>query len=59
MKNSDFNWTRLSGSTVLISDRYDFEYDPMYDGLAGTAVNLMALAQNAGAIKPFYVYITA
>jgi hypothetical protein len=55
-----FSWHRGPGNNVLIiTDVYDFAPGD-YSGLAGTAVNIMYYAQNAGVIVPFNleVYIS-
>ncbi len=51
-----FKWSKV-GSTVKISDRYDFKPGDPYDGLAETAVNIMVAAQVAGVIVPFQLRI--
>jgi hypothetical protein len=54
-----FSWTKSSNNVVTINDRYDFELDLLnaYNGLANTAVNVMALAQGAGYITPYKIKI--
>lgn len=42
--------------TVRIEDVYDYDYGE-YDGVEGIAVNLMALSQRVGVIKPYNVRI--
>jgi len=50
-----FSWTK-SGGFVTLRDRYDFAPGD-YNGIAGTAVNTMYLAQQAGVLVPFYLSI--
>lgn len=55
-----FNWTkRVQGTAklVTIKDRYDFALNDRYSGLAGTAINFLAIAQRNGEILPFYTII--
>lgn len=55
-----FNWTkRVQGTSKLITirDRYDFSYNDHYSGIAGTAINFLAIAQGNGEILPFYTVI--
>jgi len=50
-----FDWSRAWDTMIAIEDVYDFEYDLDYGGIAGTAVNAMAVAQGLGVIIPFKV----
>ena len=53
-----FNWYRLGNSSIRIQDRYDFAYDKdHWATIQGFAVNVMYLAQQAGDLTPYYVYI--
>lgn len=54
-----FNWTKdRNTKQITISDRYDFDYNDKYNGLAGTAINFLAKAEERGEILPFYTRIT-
>lgn len=44
---------------ITIKDVYDFAYNSNYEGIVGTAVNTMALAQLLGIIVPYDVRIKA
>ncbi|WP_019913049.1 hypothetical protein [Paenibacillus sp. HW567] len=50
--NYNYNWRN---GTVSITDRYDYAVNPEYQGIAGTAVNTMYLAQQSGVIVPYTV----
>lgn len=57
--NCDYTKPNKDSKTVTITDLYDFGGgDNIYDGIAGTAVNAMTRAQNAGYLTQFYVTIT-
>lgn len=49
-----YNYSWKNGS-VTITDRYDYDVNPEYNGIAGTAVNTMYLAQTLGVIVPYTV----
>lgn len=47
-----------NSGNITIKDKYDFEYGKKrYEGLAGTAVDLMTFAQSKGVIVPYQVRI--
>lgn len=50
--NYNYKW---NNGTVSITDRYDYAVNADYEGIAGTAVNTMWLAQSKGVIVPFLV----
>lgn len=50
------NYSYRSGN-LTISDKYDYDINPDYQGIAGTTVNTMYLAQQMGVIVPFKVLI--
>ncbi|MGS5022292.1 hypothetical protein [Paenibacillus sp. JJ1683] len=49
-----YNYSWKNGS-ITITDRYDYDVNPEYNGIAGTAVNTMYLAQTLGVIVPYTV----
>lgn len=51
-----YSYTYKTGK-LTITDKYDFALNKDYEGLAGTAVNTMYMAQQKGVIVPFYVNI--
>lgn len=45
-----FGWRKPNSMVVVISDRYDFVFGLDYTGIAGAAVNAMAMAQALGVV---------
>lgn len=48
----DYSYNR---GQLTITDYYDFEFNDSYSGLAGTAVDTMAMAQLLGVIVPYSI----